>query len=394
VKRFKQLNIRAKLILIILAVSFIIVTLIGGVRLAWDMQQGREALVQELSAATRLLSSRSRAALAFDDSRLGRENLAALQELPHVIRACLYRSDFTLLAQYQRKETTNNHCPATTRKADMHTHFDTNSLHVVAAVQHGNQSTGWVYLSSDLSPLETRLRNQLAFSTLALLAAFLFAGLLAAWLQRLISEPIKAITNIAQQIEEQGNHQLRAPVTSDDEIGRLARSFNAMLDALQTQNRQLIATRSEQQTTSALYRSLVESTSAIPWVMDLASWCFTYVGHQAETILGYPITDWYEENFWVEHLHPDDRDSNVAFYQSAITKVQNHQFEYRMLAADGHVVWIHDEVHVISEAGKPVLLQGFMLDITERVALDETLRRSQSASCPAALPMTSTTSSG
>jgi len=139
-----------------------------------------------------------------------------------------------------------------------------------------------------------------------------------------------------------------------------------MLDALEVQKQRLISAKTEQLIISKRFRGLVESTSAIPWELDLKTWCFIYVGHQAEALLGYPREDWYQENFWPEHLHSDDRDESIAFCQSATADLRNHQFEYRMRCADGNYVWIHDDVQVICENGQPICLQGFMFDITAR----------------------------
>jgi len=369
-KWFTALSIRAKLIAIILTVSVVIVTLIGGTRIIWDVQQARQTLAQELSALTRLLGDRSSAAMVFDDTRLGQENLASLHEIPHVKQACLYRSDNSLLSKYQRdaqnEMATNAPCPPTDQFAHGRSYFEDGRLHVTASVNQGNRSLGWIYLRSDLSSIEARLQDQITFSGIALLVAILFSGLLAEWLQRLISGPIKAVTSIARTIEEQGDHNLRAPVVADDEVGQLALSFNAMLDTLAT-------AREAQQSASKRYRNLVESTSAIPWELDLATWRFIFVGHQAEIVLGYPVENWYEDDFWPSHLHPEDKNQAIHTCASASARGENHQFEYRMIAADGRVVWIHDDVQIIFEDGKPARLHGFMFDISQRKRHEEAI---------------------
>ena len=117
--------------------------------------------------------------------------------------------------------------------------------------------------------------------------------------------------------------------------------------------------------TQARYRSLVESTAAIAWELDLATWCFTYVGPQVEDLLGYPAEQWYEKEFWAKHIHPEDCDEALNFCRTATARGEDHEFEYRMLAATGREVWLQDYVRVISEKGKPVRLQGYMFDITE-----------------------------
>ncbi|MEH2205689.1 MAG: PAS domain S-box protein [Nostoc sp.] len=121
-------------------------------------------------------------------------------------------------------------------------------------------------------------------------------------------------------------------------------------------------------------RQLLETVKVIPWELDLKTWRFIYVGPQAVDLLNYPIAEWYEENFWVNHLHPDDKKNSVRFCQEATARCENHQLEYRMLAADGRVVWLRDIVSVVEEAGTAIGLRGFMFDITGLKLVEETLR--------------------
>jgi PAS domain S-box-containing protein len=121
-------------------------------------------------------------------------------------------------------------------------------------------------------------------------------------------------------------------------------------------------------------RQLLETVKVIPWELDLKTWRFIYVGPQAVDLLNYPIAEWYEENFWVNHLHPDDLENSVRFCQEATARCENHELEYRMLAADGRVVWLRDIVSVVEEAGTAIGLRGFMFDITDLKLVEETLR--------------------
>ncbi|MCC5663939.1 PAS domain S-box protein [Nostoc sp. CHAB 5784] len=121
-------------------------------------------------------------------------------------------------------------------------------------------------------------------------------------------------------------------------------------------------------------RQLLETVKVIPWELDLKTWRFIYVGPQAVNLLNYPIAEWYEENFWINHLHPHDLEKSLRFCQEATARCENHEFEYRMLAADGRVVWLRDVVSVIEQAGSPTMLRGFMFDITDLKLVEETLR--------------------
>jgi len=119
---------------------------------------------------------------------------------------------------------------------------------------------------------------------------------------------------------------------------------------------------------------LLEATNVVPWEADAQTWVFTYVGPQAETLLGYPPEQWYEKDFWASHLHPEDRESAVDFCQTSSKTLTDFEFEYRMIAADGRTVWLNDVVNVIVENGTPQVLRGFMKDISDRKRAEEALR--------------------
>mgnify|MGYP006279784441 CR=1 FL=1 len=120
------------------------------------------------------------------------------------------------------------------------------------------------------------------------------------------------------------------------------------------------------------YRMLVEHAAAIFWEGDPDTLAFTFVSREAEDLLGYPRERWTDEpGFWVEHMHPDDRAWAPAFCREAIAEGREHEFDYRMIAADGRVVWLRDVVNVVCEDGRPVRNVGVMLDVTEsREALE------------------------
>ena len=124
----------------------------------------------------------------------------------------------------------------------------------------------------------------------------------------------------------------------------------------------------------ALTAALVAALALLPAALQ---WRFTHIGPQAEKILGYPIEAWYEENFWPEHIHPDDVSEAVGFCKAAAGRCEDHEFEYRMIAADGRTVWIRDDVKVIIEDGAPTHLHGFMFDITQRKQAENNLRDSE-----------------
>jgi PAS domain S-box-containing protein len=118
-----------------------------------------------------------------------------------------------------------------------------------------------------------------------------------------------------------------------------------------------------------VYRTLLESTKAIPWKIDWASMRFAYIGPQIETLLGWSQDSWQTVDDWVARMHPDDRETVVGFCVAQSQAGVDHEADYRALTADGRNVWIRDVVHVVRRPDGTVdSLIGFMFDISERSA--------------------------
>jgi diguanylate cyclase (GGDEF)-like protein/PAS domain S-box-containing protein len=125
-----------------------------------------------------------------------------------------------------------------------------------------------------------------------------------------------------------------------------------------------------------VYRTLLESTRAIPWKIDWASMRFAYIGPQIGSLLGWEPGSWQSVDDWVARMHPDDRDRVVGFCVSQSRAGVDHEADYRALTRDGGYVWIRDVVHVVRNAdGEVDSLIGFMFDISERKRGEEELLR-------------------
>jgi diguanylate cyclase (GGDEF)-like protein/PAS domain S-box-containing protein len=125
---------------------------------------------------------------------------------------------------------------------------------------------------------------------------------------------------------------------------------------------------------STVYKTLLESTKAIPWKIDWATMQFAYIGPQIEQLLGWTPDSWVSANDWAERMHPEDREWVVNFCVSQSKSGIDHEADYRALTKDGHYVWIRDVVHVVrNDQGEVQALIGFMFDISERKKTEEQL---------------------
>lgn len=126
------------------------------------------------------------------------------------------------------------------------------------------------------------------------------------------------------------------------------------------------------------FADLVNNIDGIVWEGDAQTLATTFVSFQAERILGYSLKDWIaNKTFWQDHVHPDDREKAVDYCLSQTQLGLPLDFEYRMIAADGRIVWMRDLVVVTSKDGKPATMRGIMVDITKRKQAEQSLRASE-----------------
>jgi PAS domain S-box-containing protein len=122
------------------------------------------------------------------------------------------------------------------------------------------------------------------------------------------------------------------------------------------------------------YRQLVESAQAILWRRNITAG-FNFVNKEAEILLGYPVRQWNESStFWADHLHPKDRERVQECLARAAEKDVPEQFEHRMIASDGRIVWLRCSVRVVLDKDEIKELVGVMVDITDRKTAEEKFR--------------------
>jgi PAS domain S-box-containing protein len=120
--------------------------------------------------------------------------------------------------------------------------------------------------------------------------------------------------------------------------------------------------------TEAKYRTLVEQIPLATYIntigMPLQT---TYVSPQIVAMVGYPVERWLEQDFFLSVLHPEDRERVLAEVRRTHETGQEFRMEYRMVHADGRAVWVLDVTVAVRDAEyRPLLLQGFLVDVTDR----------------------------
>jgi diguanylate cyclase (GGDEF)-like protein/PAS domain S-box-containing protein len=129
----------------------------------------------------------------------------------------------------------------------------------------------------------------------------------------------------------------------------------------------------------AQYRSVVERVPGVVYVAEAGQhgrWHF--VSAKIEELLGYTAEEWSADpTLWINRMHPADRDRMIMAEMGETDRSEpKGRWEYRLLARDGRVVWVIDDEAVISRDadGRATMVQGILVDISDRKDLEEQLR--------------------
>jgi PAS domain S-box-containing protein len=126
------------------------------------------------------------------------------------------------------------------------------------------------------------------------------------------------------------------------------------------------------------YQMIVEKVAAISYIAELGiEGRWRYVSPQIETILGYSQEEWLAgSKNWVRFVHPDDL-SIIQEAEDACLTGHAFQAEYRLTRKDGRIIWVSDSAVVVKSAEGLLLMEGIIVDITERKQFEGQLQQSR-----------------
>ena len=104
--------------------------------------------------------------------------------------------------------------------------------------------------------------------------------------------------------------------------------------------------------------------------------CNTFIGAGLESLLGPVPADRTPEEAWEEAVHEDDRTAYAASSE-AIERGEPFEIEYRLVGYDGRTRWVWDRMHPRRTEDGRVLVDGIVVDITDRKRAAEALADAQ-----------------
>jgi PAS domain S-box-containing protein len=129
------------------------------------------------------------------------------------------------------------------------------------------------------------------------------------------------------------------------------------------------------------YRTLVSSVPGAVYLCEPAyPWTGTFMSAGVEPLTGFPQSAFADpgENLFTQRILAEDIQAVVEVTDGAIARGEPWAVHYRIRHADGTARWVYDRGQATyAPDGTPLYLSGVILDITDRMAAEETLRESE-----------------
>jgi PAS domain S-box-containing protein len=210
------------------------------------------------------------------------------------------------------------------------------------------------------------------FSISMLVVGLIFSGITLLLIEKVVLSRLGRLTRSVTRVGDRGDLGERITLPGRDELSGLARTINAMLDALGH-------SQVQQRESESRYRLMAENST------DLISRHtpegeFLYASPACRALLGYDPQTLQGKNIQ-DLCHPADRQSLARFRLTLQAQPVTPTYSYRIRHQDGHYLWFETTSRAVrpTATGPVQEIVSVSRDVTERQLADEDLRQSEAS---------------
>ena len=369
---FKLRSIKDKLVTVILIISIFVLLVGFGIITYNDIRIFRQEMINNVDLMTRIIGDNSITALSLKDKSLAEQTLSRLQAIPQIKYAALYDKDGNLFAEYSQEEFK---FPDDIKLHDGLQMFRSGMLYLYRSLQLMDQVEGGLFISASMSNLNQKIRNYVLTQIVIFFFLLLITLFMARRLESLITGPILSLSNAAKEITQKEDFSIRVETDSEDEIGELFNSFNAMLEHLEKREQERNAALKALTESEDRYRQLVE-TSPNAIVVHTTEGVH-YANKAAFRLVGLPEDESLKDKNIFDFIHPDYQETIKKRIHALMTDdTVSPLIQAKFLRIDGSIITAEITSVPIYFNNRRTILT-VVQDVTERLEAQLALRQSE-----------------
>ncbi len=241
------------------------------------------------------------------------------------------------------------------------------------SLPHGSRP--YLYIRSSI-PLASAISkaNAAMLRNLSVFVTLLLIGLFLAWFigKRVIVNPIRMLKGASEQLAAGADTVHVSHAVKGGELGELARTFDAMAEALV--QRETALRESEKR-----FRSVLDNSLDVIYRLNVQTGRYEYISPASERVTGFSADELMGQDVKtaLAMIHPEDLPAVLAAH-ARLEENGQAEVEYRQQTKGGDYRWLSNRLSLSRDStGRPEYRSGNLRDITERRQAERALQESE-----------------
>ncbi len=364
------MNIRNKIVSIVCFITALTITINGIIDYNNEIESHKSILLQNLKADAKLISQYCVLPLEFNYHEKGKEVLEKLFTKPYVNEGRIYDYNHKLFASFQRTNNITENYIINNLELNQQL-FTESYIHLKESIEYNGKYYGYIYLKA-FSNLQ-EIKDKRLLNALVLIAGMiLLAYILASFLQGIISKPILQLTAFTEEISSSQDYSARIKIVGFEEINRLLRRFNYMLETIQIKENERNKAVEELKERNRFVESLINTSPNALYIYELLDGKVIYKNEGFFKVFGYSnyLNNEVDVYFWKNLMHPQDLEffNKEIFPKYSLLKDKEQIYhQYRIKLANGNFYWLSNREVIYSRNsdGSPKQIFAIVSDIND-----------------------------
>jgi signal transduction histidine kinase/CheY-like chemotaxis protein len=243
-KFLSNISINWKLIVLQMITFLVAIVICVSTYLYFDYVSLRKNKVKNMLVIAEVIALNSEAPLLFNDSEAANSILMGLKAETDITHACIVDSTWRLIGNYVRQGENEFEFTRTSGKTT-ESEFTSDDLFIYFQITKDKEWLGTLCLKTELTEIKGQFYSKVKIVGLVVLFGFFIAFFVAAILQKYISNPIINLAGLMGDVIQKMNYSVRSKYNGTDEIGKLSKAFNNMLEKIEKHEQVLSETNSQ-----------------------------------------------------------------------------------------------------------------------------------------------------